>query len=71
MSKSGDPRNDDIHELDTNVKLLQQKVDSMDSAVKELITRQEFMPVKMIAYGLATAIMSSVIFAILAKVIIK
>lgn len=50
---------------------LQEQVASLQRAVETLVTKAEFTPVKMIAYGLATAVMSSVIMAILAKVIIK
>lgn len=44
---------------------------SVMDLVKELVTRVEFTPVKMIAYGLAGTIMSSVLMALLTKVITK
>lgn len=50
---------------------LQEQVASLQRAVLELVSKAEFAPVKLIAYGLATAVMSSVIMAVLAKVIIK
>lgn len=50
---------------------LQEQLSSLQKDVSELVTRAEFAPVKMIVYGLATAVMSSVLMAILAKVIIK
>lgn len=60
-----------ITELNMNVVRLQEKVSTLESLVKERITREEFTPVKLIAYGLATAVLSSVMMAVLAKVIIK
>lgn len=60
-----------ITELNLNVVRLQEKVSTLESLVKERITREEFTPVKLIAYGLATAVLSSVMMAVLAKVIIK
>lgn len=60
-----------ITELNLNVVRLQEKVSTLENLVKERITRDEFTPVKLIAYGLATAVLSSVIMAVLAKVIIK
>ena len=43
--------------------------DSLMKIVESLVTKVEFTPVKLIAYGLASAIMSSVLLAILSKVI--
>lgn len=60
-----------VRTTDTNVVRLQEQVASMQRTISDLVTRAEFAPVKMIAYGLATAVGSSVIMAILAKVIIK
>ena len=60
-----------ITELNMNVVRLQEKVSTLENLVKEKITREEFTPVKLIAHGLATAVLSSVMMAVLAKVIIK
>lgn len=62
---------DELRELDKNVIRLQEQVKSLQATIEELVTKAEFTPVKLIAYGLATAVMSSVIMALLAKVIIK
>lgn len=62
---------DELRELDKNVVRLQVEVKNLQSLVEDLVTKAEFNPVKLIAYGLATAVMSSVIMALLAKVIIK
>lgn len=64
-------RDKEIHEIDKSVSLLSLQIQKMEADLKEFITRAEFMPVKMIAYGVATAILSSVMMAILTKVIIK
>jgi hypothetical protein len=60
-----------VQHADGNVLRLQEQVKAMQKTVEDLVSRAEFAPVKLIAYGLATAVGSSVIFAILAKVIIK
>jgi hypothetical protein len=62
---------DAVRKSDLNVVRLQEQVSQMQRTITELITRAEFAPVKMIAYGLATAVGSTVLMAILAKVIIK
>lgn len=62
---------DELRELDKNVVRLQEQVLALQKAVAELVTKAEFAPVKMIAYGLATAVGSSVIMALIAKVVIK
>ena len=62
---------EEFRQLDNNVILLKEQVKNLQDEVKELVTKAEFAPVKMIAYGLATAALSSVFMAILAKVIIK
>lgn len=62
---------DDFRELDNNVVLLKEKVDQLEKLVEKLVTKSEFAPVKLIAYGLATAVMTSVMMAIMAKVLIK
>lgn len=66
-----DSNSEELRKLGENVIRLQEQVGTLQSTVKDLVTRAEFTPVKMIAYGLATAVMSSVIMAILAKVVIK
>lgn len=63
--------NEDLRKLSEDVVRMQEQVKTMQEVIKDLITRAEFTPVKMIAYGLATAVMSSVMMAILAKVVMK
>lgn len=62
---------EDFRELDNNVVLLKEKVDQLEKLVEKLVTKSEFAPVKLIAYGLATAVMTSVMMAIMAKVLIQ
>lgn len=61
----------DLSDCNTNMVRLQEQMKAMQSDIEEFITRAEFAPVKMIAYGMATAVMSSVLMAILAKVIVQ
>ena len=66
-----DNQSEEIRELSTNVVRLQEQVATLQTAVKDLVTRVEFTPVKLIAYGLAGTILSSVLMAILSKVLMK
>lgn len=63
--------NEDVRKLTESVIRLQEQMSSLQTTVKELVTRAEFTPVKMIAYGLAASVLSSVLMAILAKVLTK
>lgn len=66
-----DNQSEDIRELSNNVVRLQEQVATLQTSVKDLVTRVEFTPVKLIAYGLAGTILSSVLMAILSKVLMK
>lgn len=66
-----DSNTEELRKLSESVVRLEEKVSTLQSTVKDLITRAEFTPVKMIAYGLATAVLSSVVMALLAKVIMR
>lgn len=66
-----DNQSEDIRELSNHVVRLQEQVATLQAAVKDLVTRVEFTPVKLIAYGLAGTILSSVLMAILSKVLMK
>lgn len=66
-----DNQSEDIRELSNHVVRLQEQVATLQVAVKDLVTRVEFTPVKLIAYGLAGTILSSVLMAILSKVLMK
>ena len=60
-----------INDLNIQLARLQEKLSTLETHVTLLVNRDEFTPVKLIAYGLACAVLSSVIMAVLAKVIIK
>lgn len=67
---------DDLRELDrevskigTSVTRLQVQVQNLERLVEDLVTKAEFAPVKLIAYGLATGAMSAVVMAIISKVV--
>lgn len=47
------------------------KLEGLERKINLLITREEFAPVKLIAYGLAVSIFTSVMAALLSKVILK
>ena len=66
-----DNQSEEIRELSNDIIRLQEQVSTLQSTVKLLVTQLEFAPVKLIAYGLAGAVLSSVLLAILAKVIMK
>lgn len=63
--------NEELRKLGENVVRLQEQVATLQATVKDLVTRVEFTPVKLIAYGLAGTILSSVLMAILSKVLMK
>ena len=60
----------EVHKIDKNVAVIQEQISSMEETLNTLVTRDEFAPVKLIAYGLATAVLTSVLMAILVKVLI-
>jgi|GEM_PF-2813849 hypothetical protein len=60
---------DEIRELSDNVIRLQEQISTLQGMVKIYVTRAEFTPVKMIVYGLAGTVMTSVLLAILSRVI--
>lgn len=66
-----DNQSEEIRELSNDIVRLQEQVLGLQNTVKNLVTLVEFAPVKMIAYGLAGTILSSVLVAILAKVLTK
>ncbi|EIW6162711.1 hypothetical protein ACFLMW_003734 [Salmonella enterica] len=61
----------ELRKLSDNVIRLQEKVTALESSVKELVTRAEFTPVKLIVYGLAGTVLSSVLMALIAMVVIR
>lgn len=61
----------ELRKLSDNVIRLQEKVTALESSVKELVTRAEFTPVKLVVYGLAGTVLSSVLMALIATVVIR
>lgn len=59
----------DVHELQTESAVIKTKVEQIEAALKELISRPEFTPVKLITYTMAGSILAGVLGALLAQVI--
>lgn len=60
-----------MREVERDVATLQEWQRGVIELIKTFVTRSEFGPVKMIAYGLAGTVMASVLTAVVAKVIVK
>lgn len=60
-----------VHETHTDVSVIKVKLEALERLVQTFITRPEFDPVKMIAYGMAGSVLLTVLGAIMAKVIGK
>lgn len=56
---------------DMDIALVKQDIEYIKRTITTLVNRDEFTPVKLIAYGLATAVFTSVLLALLSKVLIK
>lgn len=61
---------DEVHSINSKVSALTHKVDQIRVDVEKLVTRHEFMPVKLIVYGLCGCILTSVLAALLSRVLI-
>lgn len=60
-----------VSEVGTSVARLEVQVRNLERIVEDLVTKAEFAPVKLIAYGLASGAMSAVVMAIISKVILR
>jgi hypothetical protein len=60
-----------VREIEVDIARLQEWMRSVNEQIKTFVTKSEFGPVRLIAYGLATAVMGSVVTAVIAKVIVK
>lgn len=58
-----------IARLDERLKSVQMEVHSIKQLFDKYVTRLEFLPIKLIAMGLATLVLSSVVVAIMSKVL--
>ncbi|EAM1616338.1 hypothetical protein EU642_22130 [Salmonella enterica] len=61
----------EVQKLTENVIRLQEKVSNLENLVRELVTKAEFTPVKLVVYGLAGTVLSSVLMALIATVVIR
>jgi hypothetical protein len=55
--------------LKSDIAVLKTTINAMEKLLEKLITRPEFTPVKLLAYGMAGSILAGVIAALLALVI--
>lgn len=62
---------DDLNKLNESVIRLQEKVSTLELVVRDLVTKAEFTPVKLVVYGLAGTVLSSVLMALIATVVIR
>lgn len=62
---------DDVADLKLKVNTLENKVDTQTSIMRQLVSQTEFLPVKLITYGIAGGCMTAVLGALLFKVISK
>lgn len=69
---------DDFRDLDrevgniaTDVAVLKTEVQNLNASIKELVSRAEFTPVKIIVYGLAGGSLTAVLTAVLNNVIAR
>ena len=59
----------EVSQVKTDVAVLKTEIVAISEDVQKLITRHEFAPVKLIAYGLATSVLAAVLAAVLSLVI--
>lgn len=59
------------HEVEPSNAVLAAQIEALKEKVDTLVTRVEFTPVKILVYGGAGTILSTVVGALLAKVILK
>jgi len=55
----------------TDVQVIKVKLEALEKLVSTFVTRPEFDPVKMIAYGMAGSVLLTVLGAIMARIIAK
>lgn len=60
-----------VRETEMEVVRLQEQMAAMQKAIEELVTKAEFAPIKMIVYGLMSAVGASVLGALMNKVVVK
>lgn len=60
-----------VRDTEMEVVRLQEQMGAMQRTMKELVTKAEFAPVKMIVYGLMSAVGAGVLGALMSKVFTK
>jgi hypothetical protein len=60
-----------VRNSEVDIATLKEWMRTVNKQIKTFVTKSEFGPVKMIAYGLAITVMGSVVTAVVAKVIVK
>ncbi|EFO7976598.1 hypothetical protein HO291_003454 [Salmonella enterica] len=61
----------ELNKLNESVIRLQEKVSNLEVIIRDLVTKAEFTPVKLVVYGLAGTVLSSVLMALIATVVIR
>ena len=60
---------DDVHTLTADIAVLQSQMRDLRDQVGDLVTRLEFVPIKLLVYGLSGTLLSGVVAALLAQVL--
>jgi hypothetical protein len=61
---------DELYGLKGKVQALEIQYDALKMIVATLVTRPEFIPVKLVVYGMVGSIMAGVVGALLSKILI-
>ena len=61
----------EFHDLKASVTVASSNVIELRKSVETLVTRFEFAPIKLLVYGLVGTVLTSVLAALLAKVMLK
>lgn len=59
----------ELGEIKTDIAVLKKAIDTVEKTLEDLVTRTEFTPVKLLAYGLAGSLLAGIVAALLATVI--
>ena len=59
----------EVGEIKTDVAVLKSEVKGLAGSIERHVTKPEFAPVKLIAYGLATSVLAAVLAAVLSLVL--
>lgn len=59
----------EVSEIKTDIAVLKKAVETVENTLESLVTRPEFTPVKLLAYGMAGSLLAGIVAALLATVI--